>query len=109
MKTIIIPVFNQRISSRLDCTECFQLIEVDKNSIHSSEKIKIIAKNQMERVKSILDMKPDTIICNGLTEYCENEFHKNNIEVIPWVHGNFEDVIDDFINGTLSSKSIVEL
>ncbi len=103
MKTILIPVFNHRISSRLDCTECFQLVEIDKNSICNSEKIKIISKNQMEKLKSILDMKPDTIICNGLTDYFENEFRKNNIEVIPWVHGKFEDVVEDFMNGNLIS------
>jgi predicted Fe-Mo cluster-binding NifX family protein len=107
MKKILIPVFNHRVSSRLDCTECFQLLEIDKNSIRNSEKIKIISKNQMEKLKSILEMKPDTVICNGLTDYCENEFRKNNIEVIPWVHGKFEDVVEDFLNGTLSSKKSV--
>ena len=104
MKTILIPVFNHRISSRLDCTECFQVVEIENNSIYSTEKIKIISKNQMEKLKSILDLKPDTVICNGLPEYCKNEFHKNHIKVIPWVHGKFEDVVEDFMNGTLTSK-----
>lgn len=108
MKTIIIPVFSNRVSSRLDCTECFQIIEVHNNSISKSEKVKILSKNQLDKLKSILDMKPDTVICNGLTEYFENEFLKNKIEVIPWVHGNYEDVIAEFMNGNLIHKDTSE-
>lgn len=108
MKTIIIPVFSNRVSSRLDCTECFQIVEIHNNSISRSEKIKILSKNQLDKLKSILDMKPDTIICNGLTEYFESEFQKNHIEVIPWVHGNYEDVIEEFMNGTLVHKITTE-
>ncbi len=104
MKTIIIPVFSHRVSSRLDCTECFQIVEIENDSVYKSEKIKILSKNQLDKLKSILEMKPDTVICNGVTEYFENEFNKNNIELIPWVHGNYEDVIEDFINGNLIHK-----
>ena len=49
-------------------------------------------------------MKPDTIICNGLTEFYENEFLKSKINIIPWVHGRFEDVVQNFIEGNLISK-----
>lgn len=104
MKTILIPVFNHRVSSRLDCTECFQIVKIDADRIKNVEKIKLVAKNQLEKLNLIISLKPDTVICNGLTEFYENEFHKNKINVIPWVHGQFEEVVKNFMNGNLIEK-----
>lgn len=108
MKRIIIPVFSQRVSSRLDCTECFQIVDIENSSIYKSEKIKILSKDQLTKLTSILDMNPDTVICNGLPEYFANEFVKNKIEVIPWVHGDYEDVIEDYMNKNLIHKNKAE-
>lgn len=104
MKTILIPVFNKRISARLDCAEYIEVIKIDNNVIHGMEKIKICSCNQLEKLNLILSMKPDTIICNGLTDFYENEFLKNEIKIIPWIHGQFEDVIQRFIDGNLVGK-----
>lgn len=99
MRVILIPVFNNRISTRLDCTECFKIIKIDSNEIKSIDELKITTNNQFDRMNNILSIHPDTIICNGLTEYDENIFNKNHIQVFPWVHGEFNKVVDEFING----------
>lgn len=104
MKTILIPVFNKRISARLDCAEYLEVVKINNDIIQGTEKVKISANNQFEKLNLILSMKPDTIICNGLTDFYKNEFLKNKIKVIPWVHGQFEDVIQRFINGNLVGK-----
>ena len=101
MKTLLVPIFNERISSRLDCTDTFQVVEIKNNVIQSSQLVKILTKNEFEKLKTILSIKPDTVICNGLTEFYEREFKKSNITVIPWVHGEFKDVVNDFLNGSL--------
>ena len=69
MKTILIPIFNNRVSSRLDCTEYFLLIKINDKRIHNRETIKIIAKNPLEKLNVILSLKPNTVLCNGLTEF----------------------------------------
>jgi predicted Fe-Mo cluster-binding NifX family protein len=101
MQTLLVPIFNGRISSRLDCTYNFQLIKINDKKVQSIENIKILAKNQIEKLKSILSLKPDTIICNGLTEYYETELTKNNIYVIPSIYGNTNEVISQYVNGKL--------
>lgn len=101
MKTILIPVFNQRVSSRLDCTENFKVVKIEKKIVREVEELQFVTKNNLEKLNLILSLKPNTVICNGLTELYKNEFTKNKINVIPWVHGRFVDVINDFINGKL--------
>ena len=104
MRKILIPIFDNRISSRLDCTDTFQVVEIKNNVIQNSEMVRILTKNEFEKLKTILSIKPNKVICNGLTEFYEHEFEKNDIKVIPWVYGEFEDVVNDFMNGTLVSK-----
>jgi predicted Fe-Mo cluster-binding NifX family protein len=99
MKTILIPVFHERVSSRLDCTEYFQLVKIESQEIISTEKIRIIANNYLEKINYILSIKPDIIICNGITELCQDKFAEHSIRVIPWIHGQFLEVIVNFLNG----------
>ncbi|MCB9259937.1 MAG: hypothetical protein H6612_11365 [Ignavibacteriales bacterium] len=104
MKTILIPVFENRISSRLDCTENFQIIKTEEKNITKSEIIKIVAKNPIEKLNAIKSLNPSTIICNGLTDFYKEELIKNNIEIIAWIHGNIDEIIYSFLNGKLKSK-----
>lgn len=107
MRTIIVPVFNDRISSRLDCTEYFQVVKIDKKEIRSIERIRILSSNQFEKARSLISLKPDAVICNGLTTFYEAEFHKNNIQVLPWIHGEFEDVVEKFIQGNYKQNKVM--
>jgi predicted Fe-Mo cluster-binding NifX family protein len=81
-------------------------VKIENNAIQSVERHKIDTSNHFEKVKIIVSLKPDAVICNGVTAFYENEFHKNNIEVIPWVHGEFEDVVEKFINGKYSKTEV---
>jgi len=106
MKTILIPVFNDRISSRLDCTKYFLLIKIKNNIIQSTDTIKILAQNQLELLNAILSIKPDTIICNGITLFFVNEFLNNNIALITSVYGSVEETLKDFLEGKYLAKTI---
>lgn len=102
MKTVLVPVFNKRVSSRLDCTQNFKLVKIERKIIRDIESVQFVANNNLEKLNLILSLKPDTVICNGLTELYKNELTKNNVEVIPFIHGRFDDVINDYINGKIN-------
>ena len=105
MKTILIPIFDGRVSSRLDCTESFQAIKIKKEKVHSIEQVKIFSSNPIEKLNQILFLKPDIIICNGLTDLFQNELSKNNIDVIPWIYGEVDEVIENYMKGVLAVQS----
>lgn len=102
MKKILVPVFNNRISSRLDCAESFQIIIVNKVKVQQSDLVKVYTKNQLEKLRQLISIQPDTIICNGVTDFFKDELIKNKIELIPWVYGQINEVIDNYMNGTLA-------
>jgi predicted Fe-Mo cluster-binding NifX family protein len=82
-------------------------VKVDKKQIKSVEQIRIITNNEFEKLNFIISLKPDAVICNGLTTFYEAEFHKNNIEVLPWIHGEFEEVVKNFINGKFKNNRVI--
>ncbi len=109
MQTIVIPSFGTRISPRLDYSESLQLIRIDKSKIESRDTIKIITDNRLERINRLIRLKPDVIICDGLTEMCRAELIKNDINIIPWVHGEIEEILNRYLKGKLIKKSTKSL
>jgi len=99
MEFIIIPVFGNRISPRLDYAEHFQLISIENRRIQKQESINIITNSRLERINRIIRMKPDIIICNGLTERCYIELTKSKIKIIPWIQGEIDEALDKYFSG----------
>ena len=101
MEFIIIPIFGNRISPRLDYAEHFQLLCIENRKIIKQESIKIITNNRLERINRLIKMKPEMIICNGLTERCYIELTKSNIKIIPWIKGEIDEVLNNYFSGYL--------
>ena len=104
MKLIIIPAFGTRISPRLDFAKYVHIIKVKGKKIIERDMIQIITQNRLNRIQQIINLSPDVIICDGLTDMCFNEFGQANIEVIPWVNGEIEEIIKLYLAGKLENK-----
>ncbi len=102
MEKIIIPVFGNRISPRLEYAKSFQLITIENNKIIAKESVMILANNILERINMLINLKPDVVICNGLSELYREELVKNHIRIIPWINGNVETIIKKYLNKTLN-------
>lgn len=104
MKLIVIPNFGNRISPRIDCSENLQLFHVEGHEIISRETIKIPAHSLLERINMIIRLEPDTVICDGISTLVSNKLSENNIEVIPWIHGIVDEVLKNYLKGTLKKE-----
>lgn len=103
--TIAIPIFGKRISPRLDLAENLKLFTVEGNEILKSEIIRLISHNRLEKINMIIDLKPDLIICDGLSKILEEKIGKNNIKLIPWVHGETDEVLHKYLFDSLKTES----
>ncbi len=68
MKLLAIPNFGDRISPRIDYAETLQLITVEDKKILQKDTIKIIAHSNLERINQIIRLKPDVVICDGISK-----------------------------------------
>jgi predicted Fe-Mo cluster-binding NifX family protein len=106
MKIVAIPKFGERISPRLDYAESLLFVTIESNNITKKENIKIIAHSNLERINLIIGLTPDIVICDGISDLTYNKLIENNIEVIPWIHGTVEEVLDKYLNRTLLKKAV---
>jgi predicted Fe-Mo cluster-binding NifX family protein len=101
-RTLAIPIFGNRVSSRLDCSESILLVAVDDGKIVQRYEMRWTKASITERIHLLVDEGVCILICGGLTDACVRLLRERSIEVIPWVRGEVEDVILRFIQGTLS-------
>lgn len=105
MKIIAIPIFGDRISPRLEFATNFKLFEVEKCKVLNSEIIRLVSHNHLEKINMIIGVKPNVIICDGLSKIFELEILKTNIKLIAWVHGEVDEILHKYLLGTLITES----
>ena len=101
MKKIAIPVFENRISNRLDCSENIMLYSVDNEKVKSCETIRLVRANPSEKLNVLLELGIDVLICNGITNFYSYKLKESKIQVIPWISGESEDVLQHYLKGEL--------
>jgi len=106
--TVAIPVFGTRISSRIDCAESFLLVLLDDKTIKKRKTVHLITENYLERINMLIKLGPDVVICGGLWETCANKLKASEVHVIPWVQGEVDDVLSEYLNGDLTSNHFVK-
>jgi predicted Fe-Mo cluster-binding NifX family protein len=105
MSTVAIPVFVDRVSSRLDCSESVLLFGVDGRKVLRRQETRWTHLNPLERIQLLIREGVDVLICGGLTETCANMLRDTGIEVIPWVRGEVLEVLDHYLQGGLQSDT----
>jgi predicted Fe-Mo cluster-binding NifX family protein len=101
MKLLAIPNFGDRISPRIDYAETLQLITVEDKKVLRKDTIKIIAHSNLERINQIIRLKPDVVICDGISNLLQDKLIENKIEIVAWIHGIVDDIVEKYLNGKI--------
>ena len=101
MKTIALSVYGNRISSRLDVAEKMMIVSADDNTVKKKQSLLLQESNPIKKINTIIELKPDVLICGGLTEICAQMLEHSNIVVISWVQGSSEEVLQAYLGGLL--------
>ncbi|MBN1467051.1 NifB/NifX family molybdenum-iron cluster-binding protein [candidate division KSB1 bacterium] len=104
MKQIAIPVFEDRISNRLDCCENLLLVSVEAGEIKKRDKIHLLQTDPFANLKTMIDLGVDVLICNGITDFYSQRLRENHIEVIPWISGEVEQVLALYVEKKLLTR-----
>jgi len=93
MKKIAISIFHDRVASRLDSAENLMLVTAEDGKVNSRELVLLREKDPLKKIDIIFQLKPDVLICGGLTKLCYYKLSHSNIKVIPWVQGSAEYIL----------------
>jgi predicted Fe-Mo cluster-binding NifX family protein len=59
------------------------------------------SREPFDRVRLLRDQKVDTVICGGMQDIYEDVLRTWGFEVISWVSGNVDDLLDMYLRGRL--------
>ena len=102
MKTAI-PIHENRVSPRFDCTYRFLIVNVENNEITERETVVLHSINPMQRVKELVGLNIDTLICGAINEFTFRMLIGRGINVVPWVIGPADEVLDLFLKEELEA------
>ena len=98
IKRIAITVFQERVASSLGSTEHLLLVTVENERIKTRELVSLRDDDPLRKIDLIFALKPDILICGGLTKVCEYKLRHNKIKIISWVQGNVEYILSLCLN-----------
>ncbi|MCW9096948.1 MAG: hypothetical protein OQJ93_06120 [Ignavibacteriaceae bacterium] len=101
MKRIAIAVFQERVASRLEFAKHLLLVKVDNEKIKFRELVLLREEDPLKKIDIIFELKPDILICGGLTKMCEYKLRRSNIILMPWIWGNAENILSLCLKNTV--------
>jgi len=104
---IAIPVFHTKISPRFDSTQGFILLQVEKSKVVRREKIPTKGWPASGKIKQLVDLEVDTLICGGIDLESMQQLNFNGIKIYSWITGEFEDAVTRFLKQGLESGIIL--
>jgi predicted Fe-Mo cluster-binding NifX family protein len=73
----------------------------DSKSVIDQVDFPLRSRDPFDRVRLLRDQEVDTIICGGVQESYENSVRASGIQVISWVSGSVDDLLDLYLQGQL--------
>ncbi len=104
MKSVGIAQVNHRVAYRLDCADKILIAAKDgKGRVHLEEII-LTEENPIRRVKQIVSLGINTLVCGAMSNFVFRMFQYHGIEIIGGVVGDTKEVLKQYLNGSLRGE-----
>lgn len=104
---IAIPVFHTKISPRFDQTQGFVLLETQNASVVSREHLTTKGWSVIEKMKQLVNLKVDTLICGGIDRASLQYLSLNGVNIYSWVTGEVGDAVTCFLENRMKPGIIL--
>jgi len=98
---VAIPIFSNRVSPRFDCAYKFLIVSIEDGTIRNKENVVLSSINPISRVNELADLGVKKLICGALNEFTFRLLMSKGIDVIPWITGDTDEVLNLFLNDGL--------
>jgi len=101
---VAIPILNDQIAPCFEVAKQFEIVVIKKGKVISSIKIKCLASEGFIRVRLLRLHEINTLICNGIKSFYQNQLTAMGINVITNVTDSIEDTLNNFLDGSIKSS-----
>jgi predicted Fe-Mo cluster-binding NifX family protein len=104
---VAIPAFDSKVSPRFDTAQELIVLEMDNGTIINRERRALDSGSVSGKIKVLLDLGVNTLICGGIDRLSRQQLRFNRIEVYAWVTGEIDDALSCFLSNGLNSGTIL--
>jgi predicted Fe-Mo cluster-binding NifX family protein len=98
---VAIPRFGESIAPCFEYSATIAIFLIEDNQVKSQTDFALQSQRAFDRVRLLRDQGVDTLICGGVQDRFEDLVKATGINVISWVSGNVEELLNQFLCGKL--------
>lgn len=100
---IAIPVYGNRVMPRFGCTREIMVVTVEGGRIVSKKRLKMTSETLISLPAVLASERVSVMICGGIHPHFQQAFHEHGIRFVWGVIGEWQKVLQAYLNGTLQS------
>lgn len=97
--------WRNRIAPVFDVSQWVQLVETDGNRIVNQVKVRLANELPNLRASRLTEMGVATLVCGAISKPLQTVISDYGIEVIPFMAGNLQAVVQAWLNGRVTSTT----
>ncbi len=98
---IAMPVWDDQVSTVLDFADCLLIAECEAGRVRSRSVINLAETAMVARVARLRELGIQVLLCGAVSRPLEQMIRAAGIEVIPFLKGRADDVLDAYLSGRL--------
>ena len=100
---IAIPRFGESVAPCFEYGSTMAFFKVEEGKVVDQTDVPLSSSVPFDRVRLMKEKQVDTVICGGVQALYEDLLKANDIQVISWVSGTIESLLNLFMQGRLTS------
>jgi predicted Fe-Mo cluster-binding NifX family protein len=98
---IAIPIWNDSVSNVFDFAGKLLLVDIKNGKQISQSEVSLQAESLPERAGRLRDLGVNVLVCGAISQALANMVTASGIQVLPYVTGRFDDVLQAYLTGQL--------
>ena len=98
---IAIPRMGETVAPCFEYCATMAIFTIDEGCVSDQLDFPLRSREPFDRVRLLRDQEVDTIICAGVQGNYEDSLQATGIQVISWVTGSVDNLLDLFLHGKL--------
>lgn len=98
---VAIPRMGETVAPCFEYCATMAIFTITGRHVMEQIDFPLLSRDPFDRVRLLRDQRVDTLICGGMQDIYEDLVRAAGLEVISWVSGSVEDLLDMFLRGHL--------
>jgi predicted Fe-Mo cluster-binding NifX family protein len=98
---VAIPRLGEIVAPRFGYCATIVIFTIENGRVVDRVDFPLRSREPFDRVRLLRDQKVDTMICGGVQDVFEESLRASGIQVISWVSGRVEDLLEMFLRNRL--------